>query len=547
MVCPKLMWLFKQKQDSELQNWVKQHLTFLVSDIEKMFQSNFSYQEGKPVASEIEMRAVNGIWFEDQIFKYFCQKKKVYSFEDKFQRSDSAMIKHNLTKRIIASRKFDVYYQPYFRYQHYVTKCDLLFDYGSQGFDLYEVKAVNKINTKKRKEEFTNDLLYQCWILDKLGYRIRNVYILHLDEKYSFKEKLNVAQLFKVNETFSAKIHTEITQNKETKHLDEILAKAWTYLQTDFEEMQIKLIDYHCPEKKNSCTQILKKIKSKYNWLQLYRLRREKKVKFYLENLGNEIDLENIRLENFELTQKQLRSVRVVQNLENIIKEKDKVVEQLKRYQSPVYFYDFETISLAIPRFDGAHPWMQIPFQYSMHILIKENDQTKIDHLDYLSENRTDPRKEFIRQFLQDIDHYGPGTYVAYNVTFEKMILKNLLESIEWTEKERVQIQNIIDQTIDLMDFFQNFNIYHKNFFGSLSIKKTLPALVPKFESSYQQLKIQKGDQASAFYFNYLYELIDQQTWTENAQHLRQYCELDSLAMLKIYEKIVTMVQELDS
>lgn len=493
------------------------------------------------------MRAVNGIWFEDVIWKYMQKKKQnsMYVFDDVAMRQKSVQTKHDWTAKIIASKKFNVYYQPYFCYQNYVTKCDLLFDRGKNGFDLYEIKAVNQINTKKRKKDFNNDLLYQCWILDKLGYRIRNVYILHLNHEYSLQDKLDVNQLFKVDDSFSEEVIAQIKINKETKIIDQLMIKAWTYLQNDFITMQTKLLDQECQEENLTyCTHIIKKVKSKYNWLQLYRLQRGLKAKFYLKNFGKEIDLENIDFSKFTLSERQLRSIKVIQGLENVVQSKDKVHAQLKQYQFPIYFYDFETINTAIPRFKDTKPWMQIPFQYSIHILTK-TDNT-LQHCEYLSQTRNDPRQDFIKSFLRDMQKYGPGSYVVYNVAFERMILKSLLASVHLTNQEKIMIENLITKTLDLMDFFKEFNIYHKNFYGSLSIKKTLPALISDFENSYRKLKIQKGDQASAYYFNYLHDLIDETTWIENAQHLLQYCKLDSLAMVKIYQKINTMVNHND-
>ena len=83
---------------------------------------------------------------------------------------------------------------------------------------------------------------------------------------------------------------------------------------------------------------------------------RKKKAKWYLENFGEEINLETIKINDFKLTKSQLRIVKVVQNLENVIKEKHKVDTQLKRYKTPIYFYDFETVNLAIPRFKKTKP-----------------------------------------------------------------------------------------------------------------------------------------------------------------------------------------------
>lgn len=48
------------------------------------------------------------------------------------------------------------------------------------------------------------------------------------------------------------------------------------------------------------------------------------------------------------------------------------------------------------------------------------------------------------------------------------------------------------------MDFFQDFMIYKKEFYGSASIKKTQPAFDNQF--TYQALKVQKGDMASEIF-----------------------------------------------
>ena len=112
---------------------------------------------------------------------------------------------------------------------------------------------------------------------------------------------------------------------------------------------------------------------------------------------------------------------------------------------------------------------MQVPFQYSIHVT-ESADAKDYQHFDHVSEDKSDPRKDFIKKFINDMQRCGPGTYVAYNASFEAMILKGLLRSVELNEQKKMFIEQIINQTIDLMDFFKDFNIYEKDFFGSLSI-----------------------------------------------------------------------------
>jgi hypothetical protein len=49
--------------------------------------------------------------------------------------------------------------------------------------------------------------------------------------------------------------------------------------------------------------------------------------------------------------------------------DKDIIKDFLETIQYPINFFDFETFQNAIPRFDKQRPYMQIPFQYSLHIL----------------------------------------------------------------------------------------------------------------------------------------------------------------------------------
>ncbi len=548
-ICPKVMWLMRNRFNVQIQKWVANNLTFLDKEMVKFFESQFQYLPQKPVQTELEIRAVSGIWFEKLVFQHVQNQKQTYFFQNSRDQSFSPLEKSAFTKKVIDSKKFSAYYQPYFCYKNYVTKCDLVFDHGPEGLEICEIKAVNKIKTKKRREDFINDLLYQCWIVNKLGYKIQKASILHLNDNYCRQENLDVSKLIVFDSSFSEKVLQLVYQTETNEAIGVILEKIRKYLQISFINLQEVLLNSKCEEKEsNVCSHLIRKVESKYNLLQLYRLQRLKKAKFYLDNSSTEIDLEKINLNCFSFSKDQLRSIKVIQGIENIIKSKDKVILELTKYHFPIYFYDFETVSFAIPQFKKTVSWLQIPFQYSVHILVKKPYDLKtgknIYHLDYIYSKRDDPRKDFINNFLKDAYKFGLGTYVAYNASFEKTVLTKIIEMVELTDDQKTKIQNIIENTIDLMNFFKNFNIYHKNFFGSKSIKKTLPALVPESDLSYKKLKIQTGDQASASYFNYLFELVNEKSWKKNMQHLKNYCELDSLAMLKIYEKINQMIKK---
>ena len=47
--------------------------------------------------------------------------------------------------------------------------------------------------------------------------------------------------------------------------------------------------------------------------------------------------------------------------------DKKAIKEFLSDLNYPIYFMDFETFQPAVPMFDNSKPYMQIPFQYSLH------------------------------------------------------------------------------------------------------------------------------------------------------------------------------------
>ena len=64
---------------------------------------------------------------------------------------------------------------------------------------------------------------------------------------------------------------------------------------------------------------------------------------------------------------------------------------------------------------------MQIPFQYSLHIL---HEDGRLEHKEFLGDENSDPRDALINQMLNDI--YLTGSIMAYNQAFEITRIKEL-------------------------------------------------------------------------------------------------------------------------
>ena len=76
---------------------------------------------------------------------------------------------------------------------------------------------------------------------------------------------------------------------------------------------------------------------------------------------------------------------------------------------------------------------------------------------------------------------------------------------------------------------------------GSYSIKYVLPALVP--ELSYQTLNIKEGATASLMISKMIEGNFKGDT-DQTKKDLLEYCKLDTLAMVKILEKIESVIKK---
>jgi len=89
----------------------------------------------------------------------------------------------------------------------------------------------------------------------------------------------------------------------------------------------------------------------------------------------------------------------------------------------------------------------------------------------------------------------------------------------------------------DLMVAFQKKWYVTPSMKGSYSIKYVLPALVPEFEKVYKELEgVQNGSQAMNVFANM--SKLDEDEKLKLRTSLLEYCKLDTLAMVKILNKL---------
>lgn len=219
----------------------------------------------------------------------------------------------------------------------------------------------------------------------------------------------------------------------------------------------------------------------------------------------------------------------------------------LNKLYYPLYFLDFETIQQVIPLYEGTKCYQQITFQYSLHIY--EEISTRVDtgrlkytkirhnitHKEFLApSDGSDPRRALAEQLCKDIPMNVCTT--AYNKMFECGRIRELAAMYPDLS---VHLLNITNHIVDLIDPFRAGYYYVPAMHGSFSIKSVLPALFPDEPSlNYHNLdsRVQKGSDAMSIFPRIQH--MDPEEAAASREALLRYCELDTWAMVKVWEKL---------
>ena len=197
----------------------------------------------------------------------------------------------------------------------------------------------------------------------------------------------------------------------------------------------------------------------------------------------------------------------------------------------PLYFIDYETCQYAIPEFAGTKPYQQIPFQYSLHIIREKGGP--LEHREFLAEAGDE---NMIRTFAERMisDMPDDGSVIVYNKGFESSRNREIGEMYPDLKSEMERINSNI---VDLMVPFKNRDYYMREMQGSYSIKYVLPALYPDDpELDYHNLPVvHNGGEASDAFLTLKEKTPEERC--EIRKGLLEYCKLDTLAMVKLWEK----------
>lgn len=420
-----------------------------------------------------------------------------------------------VTKKHLLKKEL-VLFQPVFIMDGFQAKVDVLrFNPKTNGYSIYEIKSKNEIDQKTNPY----DLAFQVNLLRKCGLKMESINLIHLNKEYLRLGNLNVNLLFKNND-----LTDEINGLCEEVAID--MDSALEYLS------QGNLIDGSCSciykGRSNHCTtfSISNPHIPKYSVHDIVRIGSSKAKLAELID-GNIFEINDVPL-HIKLSPAQQNQISA-HKLDRVLINKEVIKSELKNLEFPLYFLDYETFPSAIPKFDGYSPYMQIPFQYSLHVLKSPTDE--LEHLEFIHTDSDDPTKHLIKSLQK---HVGTnGSIIVWFKNFECSVHNKIAERLP---EAQLFMESLNNRVYDLMDIFSKQHYVHKEFRGSTSIKNVLPVLIP--ELSYKDLVIQEGTTAFLRWNELITENLNKNEKEEIIKNLKIYCGQDSLAMYKIWKHL---------
>jgi hypothetical protein len=227
---------------------------------------------------------------------------------------------------------------------------------------------------------------------------------------------------------------------------------------------------------------------------------------------------------------RQRRAVR-----ENRVIVEPELADALKVFVPPIAFLDFETVGLAIPVWNGCHPYDFVPVQFSCHM---QDAEGHVIHHDWLADGPDDPRPLLAQRLVEACG--SARTVVAYHASFERRCIEQLAEAVPALAPELHEIAN---RLVDLLPIVRN-HVYHLDFGGGFGLKSVLPALVP--ELRYDDMPIGDGGTATLELERLLF--ADDALIPDARERLRgdllRYCHQDTWGLVKLLARLRQLAGE---
>lgn len=391
-------------------------------------------------------------------------------------------------------------------------------------YELIEVKSSTsspREGLADIKPIYLHDMAYQLYVLRNCGLSVHKVSIMQLNKEYVRQGPLDIDELFVLVDCTG-----EVRQMQHS-----IVSNIANITKVAVMENEPRVNigsrcdnPYECGYKSWCYRHLPEDNIFKIGWRMLNR----KKDEAYKAGI---VSFNDILYSGISLSDKQRRQVESATRKLSPHIDRSYIRSFLSSICYPLYHLDFETFQQAIPLWDNISPYAQIPFQYSIHIQSQPCGSTV--HKEFLAKEGIDPRREFAERLCSDIPR--TACVLAYYKGFEQGRLREL--SYLFPDLSNL-LMSIHNNMVDLAQPFKDGAYYCREMGGSFSIKYVLPALCPNdYELDYNKLNIIRNGTEAMNAYATLHEKSPREITNIRAA-LLAYCRLDTLAMVKMLEKL---------
>ncbi len=417
----------------------------------------------------------------------------------------------NKTKQLFADGHHGSIFEATFEYDGVIVRADIMEPNQDGSWNVAEVKS-----SSREKYYHLGDMATQIWVMRNLGLNINSASIRHINSKFELKELGNYEGLL-IDKPIDDQIEDIIANRSNT-----VLAARVTLSGYEPEVEMGKQCDEPFPcEFQSYCYE--QSGEQEIEWPISLLPRTGKKTAENYAKLGI-YDL--MEVPAGELTHKHHEKIRLATVNNEPYHDKDAIINETAKWKFPLIHLDFESCNLAIPRWVGTKPYQQIPFQFSAHIQSNNED---IEHIGFLDLSGDDPRYKCAKA-LSKLPK--KGNVVAWYASFEKSRLKEL--AMQYPEFKK-PLLSLVERLVDLKVVAENY-YYHRDQYGSWSIKKVLPTLAGELD--YEALEVKAGGEAIQAYAKAVAPNTSVFEKEAIAEALEKYCALDTYAMVVLLRKL---------
>jgi len=378
------------------------------------------------------------------------------------------------------------------------------------GWELYEVKSSTGV-----KDVYLPDAALQYCVITGTGLALSDASIVHLNNEYVRRGKLDLNGLF----TIQSVLREAGAMLDEVKNQTDALKKLLSRKKAPAIDIGPHCFDPYDCDFQGHCWAHVPET-SVFN---LYKIRKEKAFELYRSGVTGLGDLP----EDYPLNERQRMQVEAHLSGRRHV-DREGIRRFLDALEGPHYYMDFETMMPAVPLFDNARPYQQIPFQFCVYY--RAGRRGKPEPREHLAQAGSDPREGFITDLIGATPE--PGPIVVYNKGFESTRLEELARDYPAYGEELTARR---ERLIDLMEPFAAGYYYAPAMNGSASMKAVLPAVAP--ELTYEGLPIRDGTMAMGAYEG-LWGETDERRIEEIRGQLIEYCRMDTYGMVRIVEEL---------